>query len=76
MAQPQPARITCKQCNAWYNSETELRNHMRTAHRVFISERSTQEGETQPDNSKIQETRTAGDASHRSPRIRTPDADD
>ena len=53
MAQPEPARITCNQCNAWYNSETELRDHMRTAHRVFVSEQSSQEAETQPDSSTI-----------------------
>ena len=38
MAQPQVARITCLQCNAWYNSERELRDHMRTVHREFNSE--------------------------------------
>ena len=27
--------VTCPHCNAWYNSERELRNHMQTAHRVF-----------------------------------------
>ena len=54
MAQPQVARITCNQCNAWYNSERELRDHMRTAHREFGSEQSSsQEGGTQPDSSKI-----------------------
>jgi hypothetical protein len=35
MAQPQMARITCVECNAWYNSERELRDHMRTVHRRF-----------------------------------------
>jgi hypothetical protein len=34
MAQPQMARITCNQCNAWYDSERELRDHMKTAHRA------------------------------------------
>jgi hypothetical protein len=38
MAQPQMARITCGQCNAWYNSEHALRDHIRTAHRAFGSE--------------------------------------
>jgi len=38
MAQPQMARLTCSQCNAWYNSEHALRDHMRTAHRAFGSE--------------------------------------
>ena len=30
MAQPQMARITCSECNAWYNSERELRDHMQS----------------------------------------------
>ena len=38
MAQPQMARITCVQCNAFYNSERELRDHMHTAHRLAGSE--------------------------------------
>jgi hypothetical protein len=38
MAQPAMARITCSQCNASYNSERELRDHMQTAHRRFVSE--------------------------------------
>jgi hypothetical protein len=55
MAQPQMARITCSQCNACYNSETELRDHMQATHRRFVSEQSTlQHGGTQPDNSKKQ----------------------
>lgn len=50
MAQPQTARITCGQCNGWYNSESELRDHMQTAHRRFVPEQSTfQHGGTQPD---------------------------
>jgi hypothetical protein len=50
MAQPQAARITCGQCNGWYNSERELRDHMQTAHRRFVPEESTfQHGGTQPD---------------------------
>jgi hypothetical protein len=40
MAQPQMARITCSQCNAWYNSERELRDHMHTAHRQAVAEQS------------------------------------
>jgi hypothetical protein len=40
MAQPQMARITCSQCNAWYNSERELRDHMHTAHRQASAEQS------------------------------------
>jgi hypothetical protein len=55
MAQPQMARITCGQCNACYNSESELRDHMQATHRRFISEQSTlQHGGTQPDSSKNQ----------------------
>jgi len=38
MAQPKAARITCSQCNGWYESEHELWEHMRTVHRRFISE--------------------------------------
>ncbi len=38
MAQPQMARISCSQCNAWYDSEKELREHMKTAHRQGGSE--------------------------------------
>jgi len=50
MAQPQLARITCSVCNGWYNSESELRDHMQTVHRRFVSEQSTlQHGGTQPD---------------------------
>jgi hypothetical protein len=33
MAQPQMARITCRECNAWWNSERELRDHIQMAHR-------------------------------------------
>ena len=49
MGQPQMARITCSVCNGWYNSESELRDHMQTAHRRFAPEQSTfQHGGTQP----------------------------
>jgi hypothetical protein len=49
MAKPQAARITCDQCDGWYNSECELRDHMRTAHRRFVPEESTfQHSGTQP----------------------------
>jgi hypothetical protein len=41
MAQPQAARIICGQCNGWYNSESELRDHMQSAHRRFVPEQST-----------------------------------
>ena len=41
MAQPQAARITCNLCNGWYNSEREMRDHMQTVHRPFVSDQST-----------------------------------
>ena len=37
MAQAAPARITCRVCDGWYASESELREHMQAAHRRFIS---------------------------------------
>jgi hypothetical protein len=50
MAQPQMAPISCSLCNGFYDSEHELRDHMRAAHRRFVSEQSTfQHGGTQPD---------------------------
>jgi hypothetical protein len=50
MAQPKMARITCSQCNGWYESESELREHMQMAHRRFVPEQGTsQRGGTQPD---------------------------
>ena len=50
MAQPQLARITCSQCNGFYDSEHELRDHMQAVHRRFVSEQSTlQHGGTHPD---------------------------
>ena len=53
MAQPQLGRITCSQCNGWYNSERELRDHMQTAHRRFVSDqRAFQDGNTEPDSVK------------------------
>jgi hypothetical protein len=55
MAQPQVARITCSQCDGWYDSERELRDHMQTAHRRFVSDQSaSQAGNTQPDSLKNQ----------------------
>jgi hypothetical protein len=49
MAQPQVARITCSQCNGFYNSESELRDHMQSFHRRFISEQDTfQQGGAKP----------------------------
>jgi hypothetical protein len=53
MAQPQAARITCSQCNGWFDSERGLRDHMQVAHRRFVSEQSTfQHGCPQPDSFK------------------------
>lgn len=53
MAQPQAARITCSQCNGWFDSERELRDHMQAAHRRFVSEQGTfQHVVTQPDSFK------------------------
>ena len=49
MAQPQVARITCSQCNGWYDSERELWDHMNAAHRRFVSEQTDL-----PDSPKIQ----------------------
>jgi hypothetical protein len=50
MAQPQLARIACAQCNAYYNTERELRDHMRMVHRVFASEQTgSQPEDTQPE---------------------------
>ena len=55
MAQPQPARITCSECNGFYVTERELRDHMQTAHRRFFLEQSTfQHGGTPPDSFKNQ----------------------
>jgi hypothetical protein len=55
MAQPKVARITCRQCNGYYDSERELHDHMKTAHRRFITEQSAlQHDGTQPDNLKNQ----------------------
>jgi len=55
MAQPGMAPITCNHCNAWYNSERELREHKKTAHREGASEQvSSQHDGTQQDSSRIQ----------------------
>ena len=53
MAQPQMARITCRQCNGLYNSERELHDHMRAAHRAAISEQITIQHGTEPANFKL-----------------------
>jgi|CZKC01.1.fsa_nt_gi hypothetical protein len=53
MAQPKAARITCRVCDGWYDSDRELRDHMQAAHRRFISEPSgSQYGGTQSENLK------------------------
>ena len=52
MAQPQMARITCSHCNAGYNSEHELHEHMRTAHRAFGSEQNLPPSSVQEDRLK------------------------
>jgi hypothetical protein len=49
MAQPQVAPITCSQCNAVYDSEHELRDHLRTAHRQIGSEESLPPSSVQAD---------------------------
>ena len=55
MAQPQLSRITCSECNGWYNSEHALRDHMQTAHRRVVLELGAfQQGGTHPDSSKDQ----------------------
>jgi hypothetical protein len=55
MAQPGMARITCSQCNAWYDSESELREHMKTAHRGGVLEQgSSHRDDTEQDSAKIQ----------------------
>ena len=58
MAQPQMARITCSQCNAWYSSERELQEHMKTAHRQGGSEQSVQRDDTQQDAQPRKEQKT------------------
>jgi hypothetical protein len=38
MAQPQVARIICRECNNCYTSERELWDHMREVHRRSVPE--------------------------------------
>jgi hypothetical protein len=53
MAQPQVGRITCGICNGWYNSESELRVHMQTVHRRFLTDQNTFQNDcTQQDSLK------------------------
>jgi|SRR5271170_2073512 len=55
MVQPQRARIACSECNGFYVTERELRDHMQTAHRRFLREQNTpQRGSTPPDSVKNQ----------------------
>jgi hypothetical protein len=55
MAQSQPARNTCSECNSMYDSDRALRDHMQTAHPTFVLEQSTfQLRGTQPDSFKNQ----------------------
>lgn len=55
MAQPQLARITCSECNGWYDSERTLRDHMQTAHRRFVLEQnSLYQGGSETNSSKDQ----------------------
>jgi hypothetical protein len=49
------AQTTCRHCNAYYNSERELRDHMQVAHRIFGSEGSAQPAGIELDSS-IDET--------------------
>jgi hypothetical protein len=43
MSQPRMIKIACRQCNSLYDSERELHEHMRAAHRSFVSEQSASE---------------------------------
>ena len=55
MAQPQVARITYSVCNGWYHSESELWDHMQTAHRRVVPDQSTfQQGGAKSDSFEIQ----------------------
>jgi hypothetical protein len=49
MAQPRMAPTTCSQCKAWYSSERELCDHMRTVHRWFDSQQSVPPSSVQSD---------------------------
>ena len=52
MTQPRMARITCRQCNGLYDSERELCDHIRMAHRSFVSEKLSLQLGTEPANIK------------------------
>ena len=40
MSQSQDGRNSCHQCNGWYNSESELYEHMQTVHRRCVPQQS------------------------------------
>ena len=49
MPQPQMGPMTCTQCDCWYTSERELRDHMQMAHRRSVPEQNAfQRDGTQP----------------------------
>ena len=53
MAQAAPAQITCRVCDGWYATDSELRNHMQAAHRRFVHEPSNpQDAGAQAENVK------------------------
>lgn len=55
MAQAAPAQITCRVCDGWYATESELRNHMQAAHRRFFHEPSNpQDAGSQPQDVKAE----------------------
>jgi hypothetical protein len=55
MAHAAQAQITCRVCDGWYASESDLRNHMQAAHRRFAHEPSeSQSAVAQPDNVKAE----------------------
>ena len=52
MAQPPMAPMTCSRCDAWYSSERELHDHMRTAHRWAGSEETVPPSSVEADSAK------------------------
>jgi hypothetical protein len=54
MAQSQMGPINCRQCDSWYASDRELRDHMQMAHRRCVPEQSTSQSGAQPDGTKSQ----------------------
>jgi len=62
MAQPGIARITCSQCNASYDTENGLREHMKTAHREGTSEQGgSLRDRTEQDSASFQPAKRSGD---------------